>query len=147
MPHAREQIRDAAVTALTGLTTTGTRVYRSRIYPLAQAKLPGLAIYTKSESTDYATQARPRTLIRTLSVAVEAYVSANTDFDETIDDIASEVEAAMYTNLTLGGLAKDSKISGIEIDFSGDGENPVAVATLTIDITYVTTEGSPNTAV
>jgi len=147
MPHAREQIRDAVVTALTGLSTTGSNVYRSRIYPLAQAKLPGLAIYTKSELMDYATQARPRTIIRALTVAVEAYVSANADFDETIDDIASEVESAMYTNLTLGGLAKDSKISSVEIDFSGDGENPVAIATISIDVTYVTVEGSPNTAV
>ena len=34
MAHVRQQIRDAIVTALTGLTTTGTNVFRSRIYPL-----------------------------------------------------------------------------------------------------------------
>lgn len=147
MPHAREQIRDAVVTALTDLTTTERNVFRSRIYPMEQAKLPGLAIYTKSDSSEYVTLTPPRTLDRTLVVTVEAYVSANADFDETIDDISAEIETAMYTNRTLGGLARDSQILGVEVDFSGDGENPVAIAVFTIEIQYVTVEGSPTTAV
>lgn len=147
MPHAREQIRDAVVSALTDLATTGRNVFRSRIYPMEQAKLPGLAIYTKSDSSEYVTLTLPRTLDRTLVVTVEAYVSANADFDETIDDISAEIESAMYTNRTLGGLARDSQILGVEVDFSGDGENPVAIAVFTIEIQYVTVEGSPTTAV
>lgn len=40
MAHLREQIRDRVVTDLTGLTTTGSRVFRSRIYPLENNDLP-----------------------------------------------------------------------------------------------------------
>lgn len=147
MAHVREQIRDALVVAVTDLATTGRNVFRSRIYPMEQSKLPSLAVYTKSESSDYATQTVPRTLIRRLMANIEAYVSANEDYDETIDDIASEIESALYTNRLFNGLAKDSKITGVEVEFSGDAENPVAVATFGIEITYVTTEGSPDTAV
>ena len=66
MSHVRKQIRDAVVTALTGLSTTGSRVYKSRIYPLETGKLPGLAIYTKSEEIQNNTIGAPRTQIRIL---------------------------------------------------------------------------------
>ena len=36
MAHLRKQIRDNVVTALTGLSTTGSRVYGSRVYPMAR---------------------------------------------------------------------------------------------------------------
>ena len=51
MAHLRKQIRDNVVTALTGLSTTGSRVYASRVYP----NLPGLCVYTKSESVEILT--------------------------------------------------------------------------------------------
>jgi len=47
MSHARQQVRDAVVTAVTGLTTTSTRVYASRVYP--HDSLPSLAVYTLEE--------------------------------------------------------------------------------------------------
>ena len=49
MAHLRKQIRDNFVTALTSLSTTGSRVYASRVYPMAAANLPGLCVYAKSE--------------------------------------------------------------------------------------------------
>ena len=39
MAHVRKSIRDDVVSTLTGLTTTGTNVYQTRFYPLAEAKL------------------------------------------------------------------------------------------------------------
>ena len=52
MPHIRKQIRDAIATAVTGLTTTGSRVHKSRVNDLAASELPLLAIYTTSEQTN-----------------------------------------------------------------------------------------------
>ena len=34
MAHLRKQIRDDVVTTLTGLSTTGSKVYASRVYPI-----------------------------------------------------------------------------------------------------------------
>lgn len=45
MPTARQQIREALETQLTGLTTTGARVYTSRVYPLNEDNLPALRIF------------------------------------------------------------------------------------------------------
>jgi hypothetical protein len=47
LAHLRKQIRDNVVTALTGLSTTGSRVYGSRVYPMAAANLPGLCVYAR----------------------------------------------------------------------------------------------------
>nr|ADI23589.1 hypothetical protein [uncultured nuHF2 cluster bacterium HF0770_42C12] len=40
MAHVRQSIRDNVVTAVTGLSTTGSNVFRSRVYPLGTNKLP-----------------------------------------------------------------------------------------------------------
>lgn len=147
MAHIRKSIRDNITTALTGLTTTGSNVFQTRFYPLAEAKLPALAIYTKSETTEYGTVHVPRTQIRTLDVTVEAYVSGNTNVDNTLDTIATEVEEALATDLTRGGNAKETKVISFDADFSGDGENPVGIGRFAIEVVYVTLENDVETAV
>ena len=52
MSHVRQQIRERVATTLTGLTTTGSRVYQSRVYPLGPNNLPGLLVFTSSESSE-----------------------------------------------------------------------------------------------
>lgn len=143
MAHIRKLIRDNLVTSLTGLTTTKKNVFASRVHPLAAHRLPGLAIYTNSENIDYRTMNPPRTLIRTMSVNVEIYVKAASTFDDDIDKIVAEVEAALYTDLTRGGHAEDTKITSLDVQFSGDGDQPVAGARLDVEVTYFATEGSP----
>lgn len=145
MSHLRKQIRDAVVTALTGLTTTGTRVYKSRVYPLETGKLPGLCIYTKSEEISTTTINRPRTQIRNLEVIVEAYVMVNTNFDDTIDTISVQVEEALYNNALLGGLAKELNILSFDADYSGEGEKVVGVGRWTVNVIYTDKENDVET--
>ena len=92
MTHVRQQIRDDIVTTLTGLATTGSNVFRSRIFPLEETNLPALCIYTKSEASEYDTIGLPRSVNRVLDVAVEAYVKGVSNYDNTLDTIAVEVE-------------------------------------------------------
>jgi len=147
MAHIRKLIRDDITTTLTGLTTTGSNIYQTRVYPLADDKLPGLAIYTSSESSQYSTINPPRTQIRTLLVSVEIYVRGLTGYDNTLDQIALEIEEALYTDLTRGGYAKDTRVTSFEADFSGDGDEPVAYATMTIEVDYMTLENDLETSV
>jgi hypothetical protein len=147
MAHVRKLIRDNVTTTLTGLTTTGANVYQTRVYPLAEDKLPGLAIYTGSESTEYGTINPPRTQIRTLTVHVELYVKGLADYDDDLDQIALEVEEALYTDLTRGGYAKDTRVTAFEADFSGEGDQPVAYATMTIEVDYMTLENDVEASV
>ena len=146
MAHVRKQIRDAVVTALTGLTTTGSNVFRSRIYPLEKTKLPALCIFTRSETTEFDTMTISRSTQRNLDIAVEAYVSATANYDNTLDTIAVQVEEAIASDVTLGGLAKDAQVTAFEADFSGDGEQPVAVGRFTVAVQYRTAENDVETA-
>jgi len=145
--HVRKSIRDNVKTALTGLTTTGSNVYQTRVYPLAEDKLPGIAIYTRTEDTEYQTITVPRVKERTLRIAVEAYVKALTDYDDTLDKIALEVEAALYTDLTRGGFAKDTRVVSFDSQFSGDGDQPIAYATMEVEVDYFTGEDDAETAI
>lgn len=147
MSHVRQQIRDDIVTTLTGLTTTGSNVFRSRIFPLEDTSLPALCIYTKSEVSEYDTIGLPRSVNRVLDVAVEAYVKGVSNYDNTLDTIAVEVEEAIAADVTLGNLAKDAQITAFEADFAGDGEQPVAVGRFTITVEYRTVENDVETAV
>ena len=53
MAHVRQSIRDNAVTAVTGLSITGSNVFRSRIYPLGTNKLHALCVYANAETAEY----------------------------------------------------------------------------------------------
>lgn len=147
MAHVRQQIRDEIVTTLTGLGTTGSRVYRSRVYPVADNKLPGLLIYTSTEDIETVTITPPRTQMRALTLTVEAYVKGVSNFDNQVDTIAEEVEAALAQDVTRGGLAKDTTITGFEVEFNGDGDQPVAVGRLSVRIDYATLEDDASVAV
>jgi len=138
MSHVRQQIREYFKTTLTGLTTTGSNVHESRIYPLET--VPALVIYTKSETSEPQVIGTNRVLSRELEVVVEGYAKATTNFDDTIDTISKEVEEAIAADVTLGGLAKDSYISSTEIEFNGEGEKPLGYVALTFTTIYHTQE-------
>ena len=143
MAHVRKSIRDNIKTTLTGLTTTGSNVFASRVYPIGQAKLPGIILYTESESTAYLSMRPPRTQQKTPTVTAEIYVSGVANYDDTLDQICSEIEAALYTDITRGGFARDTKVVSFASGFSGDGDQPVAYAGINIQVDYVTIEGNP----
>jgi hypothetical protein len=144
MAHIRKLIRDNIETTLTGLSTTGSNVFASRVYPIQSAKMPGLCIYTSSETIEAQTIKPPRGLIRSLEVSVEAYVESATA-DDVLDTIAAEIEAAMTTDLTRGGNAKDTRLVSFEADFAGEGERPVVVGRFIFEIVYSTQETDAET--
>ena len=90
---------------------------------------------------------RPRTQIRRLSVAIEIYVKGVSNYDDTLDTICVEVEEALATDITRGGNAKDTNVLTMDAEFSGDGDQPVARATLTVEVFYNTKENDVETAV
>ena len=144
--HIRQQIRERVGTTLTGLTTTGSNVFQSRVFNLEESNLPAIIIYTKSEAGELLEMGSSRTLQRNLSLVVEAYVKAISNFDDTIDTIAKEVEAAMAADVTHNSLARDTFLESTEINYNGEGDQPLAVMEMTFNISYLTTEADPDTA-
>jgi hypothetical protein len=147
MSHVRQQIREYFGTTLTGLTTTGSNVFESRVYPLDNTTLPTLLIYTKSETSEPIVIGLDRVMSRELSVVVEGYVKSTANFDDTIDTISKEVEEAIAADRTLGGLAKDTFIESTEISFNAEGEKPLGFVSLTFISNYYVKEKNPDVAV
>jgi len=145
--HIRQQIREYFGTNLTGLTTTGSNVYQSRVYPLDNTRLPALLIYTKSEASEPIVIGIDRVMSRELSVVVEGYVKSTANFDDTIDTISKEVEEAIAADRTLGGLAKDTYLESTQIDFNAEGEKPLGFVSLTFISNYYVKEKNPDVAV
>lgn len=145
--HIRQQIRERVATTLTGLTTTGSRVYQSRVYPMAETNMPGILIYSTSEDSEIDVMGSTGTLNRLLNLTVEGYVKSTTEFDDKIDDICKEIETAMAGDQTINGLAKNSFLAGTEINYSGEGEQPIGVVTLNYVVQYRTATNAPDVAV
>lgn len=142
MAHLRQQIRERVATTLTGLTTTGSNVFQSRVYPIENTKLPCLLIYTREESSEPLDMSPPRTIEKRLSLVVEGYVKANSNYDDTIDTITKEVEVAIYGDRLINNLAKDSFLVSTDISFNGEGDNPLGIVVMTFEIPYHHTEGT-----
>tara|TARA_R110000824_G_scaffold82503_3_gene206801 strand:+ start:5742 stop:6185 length:444 start_codon:yes stop_codon:yes gene_type:complete len=138
MPHVRQSIRDNIVTAVTGLATTGSNVHRAQIYPLEHGNLPGLCVYSSVEDVAVDTMTGTRNLERTGDVIIEAFIRATSNYDNTMDTICAEVEAAMATDVTRGGNAKDCVLVRSEFEFSDEGDKPMAMARLTYAVLYRT---------
>lgn len=146
MAHVRKQIRDRMETVLSGAVTLATGgVYASRVYPLTQAKLPAVTVYSGSEASALQTMGS-KTLARDLSLIVDAYVRVTDTFDDDLDALCVQIEEAVAADYTLNGLAKNTVLTSTEIDFDSEAERPVGVARMTYTIRYVTTIGDVETA-
>lgn len=140
MSHLRQLIRQNIISTLSGNTSAGSNVFSTRYYPIEQAKLPAISVFTMSEGTDYATINYPRRQIRTLDVAVELFVSATSTIDDTLDDLAVQVEELLQNDVTRGGYAKNTDIVSFSADFDGSGEKPVGVGKFTVRVMYMNFE-------
>jgi len=145
--HIRQQIRERAGTVLTGLTTTGTNVFETRIYPLENTNLPALVIYTKNETSEPIVISTNRLMSRELELIVEVYVKQTSNFDDQVDKICKEVEVAISADTTLNGLAKDCFLQSTEIEYNTEGEQPLSYAVLTFLTNYYVQETAPDVAV
>lgn len=149
MAHARESIRKAVVTAVTSLTTTSTRVHSRPLHTHLVADLPNLSVVTangpETKSSSFENEYSSMEM-RALPVTIEGRVCTLTDYEDTLDDIAAEVEAAMMTNAALWALANDVELLSTAIEIDGDGEKPVGVITMEWVVTYRVDSTAPTTA-
>ena len=106
MAHKRTSIRNNVTTTLTGLTTTGSNVFESRIYPNELSKLPLLNIYSNTETSELSSIGK---IERNEEIRVEGFDKETTNGDEALDTIAKEAEVALGTDMNRGGHAKEKK--------------------------------------
>ncbi len=145
--HVRRQIREAVGIVLTGLATTGARVFQSRSYPLEAADLPGLLISTESEAVEYVDINAPALQQRRLTLRVNAIATATADLDDALDGICKEVETALASpGATLAALAKAITLASVTMGIDVSGAQPIGRASLEYVVEYFVRENAPDVA-
>ena len=103
--HRAEQIVLAVITKVTGLTTTGNRVFRSRTADLPDNALPALVVHLGPDSpvSDGASSSF-RFIDGDLTVGIDAVVKEKTDTlaEQKLNLIRKEVTIALMADYTLG---------------------------------------------
>ena len=142
MPHARQQIREQLVTTLTGLNSTGSRVFDRPIF--AYDVLPALTIYADRDTVDDDLSSKTRNW-HNLQLRVEARAKAKAGVEDVIDTICAEIETAISADTTLNGKVVEVYLEDTGIEYSTEQEKPLALATLTFTAVYRIAPGAPNT--
>lgn len=148
MTHVRTQIRGAAATALTGLTTTGARVFKSRIRPADDDELPCLLVYCDDErDIEKTTAGNPGRLSRPLELIIKGLAKKTAALDDELDKIALEVEVAIAANVTLGGLVREGAwLRDIGVTMNEEMETPCGEIVMVFSATYSTNSNAPEVA-
>ena len=140
--HVRQQLREAVATLVTSLTTTGTNVFQSRVYPLQTSELPCLVITTDGDQVDNITMNNPAQQQRETLVRIAAYARATTTLDDTLDLICKEVEIAIAGAST--SLVKGLMYNGCQIDIEAIGDQPVGKASMIFSKDLYTESNAPD---
>lgn len=101
--HLHTQIRAALVAALTGLPSSGARVFANRLYAIAQTDLPALRVSLDEERVEVGSIHAPVLLERQVVLVVECCALANAGLDAACDQMQMEVEMALAAGLTVAG--------------------------------------------
>lgn len=120
--HVRRQLRDAVAAAVTGLATSGARVYTESARIMQDQHLPGLKIYTGDEAGEDETIHSPSVRARTVELVVECVAKAESGMDDTLDQMALEVEQALASGVTVDGQPVALPYDGLESRSTGEPE-------------------------
>ena len=134
MTTKREQILDRIITVLAGTTNVSTRIYRSRVVPLARSESPALVVEPISD------QATQNTSLPTLdwSLQVRVAVIVRGDVpDEVADPIVESLHSKLMADLTLNGHAIDVQPVGVDFQMI-DADQPAGLISTNWNIRYRT---------
>jgi hypothetical protein len=142
--HLHKQIREAAATALTGLTTSGARVYQNRLHPFDSTSLPGLRISLAGDSVTPETIHHPHIQSHQLALVVECVAAAVADLDDKCDLMSKEVEIALASGITVAGRTLRPTLAGSRYDEEAGG-TPAGSKRLNFTVDYECLNTTPDT--
>ena len=134
MTTKREQVLAAIATTLAGTTGVGTRIYRSRVEPLARQESPAIVIEPVSDTAEQNTSLP--TLDWSLVVRVAVIVRGMVP-DQLADPIVADAHSKIMADLTLGGYAIDVQPQSVSFDLV-EADQPAGVIALDYLVRYRT---------
>lgn len=129
----RETILARIVSALAGTTGVSTRIYRSRVEPLARGEAPAIVVEPISDSAQQDTLG---TLLWTMTVRVAIIVRGNVP-DQLADPILMDVHAKLMGDATLGGYVIDMLPTTVSFE-NLEADQPAGVVSAEFSVTYRT---------
>jgi len=134
MTTRRETILAAVRTALTGTTGVGSRIYRSRVEPMARAESPAIVVEPVSDTAQQNTSLP--TLDWSLTVRVAVIVRGAIP-DQIADPVVESLHAKLMADLTLGGVAIDVQPQSVNFEMV-EADQPAGVISCDFLIRYRT---------
>ena len=134
MTTRRENILDDIVSSLSGTTNVSTRIYRSRVVPLARGESPAIVVEPVSDTPEQNTSLP--TLDWTLVVRVSVIVRGDKP-DEIADPIIESLHSKIMADLTLGGYAIDVQPGTVSFEMV-DADQPAGVVSCEYLVRYRT---------
>ncbi len=144
--HLHKQIRAAVVSKLTGLTTSGSRVYANRLAPLPDATSPSLLVTLDEETAEPLTMHSPQAQERRLQLSVGAVAKAASGVDDTLDLMSKEVEGALATGITVGSRSLECVYAGMAFE-DELSDKPVGIKRMRFFITYTAMSNAPDSLI
>lgn len=142
MTTRRETILTAVRTALTNTTNVGTRIYRSRVEPMARAESPAIVVEPVSDQAEQNTSLP--TLDWSLTVRISVIVRGAIP-DQVADPIVESLHSKVMADLTLGGVAMDVRPVSVNFELV-EADQPAGVISCDYLIRYRTANANLATA-
>ena len=147
MAHLVAQIVGAAVTTLTGLATTGDKVFDNLFGTFQEEDLPALRVYEGAEAVEAVDIHADPLLERTMDLIVECTAKASTeDVSSLVRSMREEVEVAIAADDTLGGLAASCLLAGYDPEVDLEADLPILIGRMTFRVRYFTRAQDPTVA-
>jgi hypothetical protein len=133
MATRRETILAAVRTALIGTAGVGTRIYRSRVEPVARAESPAVVVEPLTDEADNSVVPKLdwRLIVR-IAVIVRGVVP-----DQQADPVVEDIHKKLLSDATLTGMV--TEIVPVRVTFdSMDADQPAGVVLMDYSIRYRT---------
>lgn len=134
MTTKRESILADIASSLSGTVQVGSRIYRSRVEPLARGESPAIVIEPISDTAEQVT-ALP-TLDWSLTVRVSVIVRSAVP-DQAADPIVEDLHSKIVSDLTLGGYAIDVQPQSVNFELV-EADQPAGVISCIYLVRYRT---------
>lgn len=148
--HQRKLIRHKVTEILKAAQTDcGEKWHPSRARGLWPNELPAGMVYTLDEEVTGAKETAPRELKRSVSLSIEFARKGESEqgapelfggatLDDQMDDLAEQIEQALFADDTLGGLAADCYLTRTMFGIEIDGEEVSMTGRMTFTVEYYT---------
>lgn len=141
MSHIRQQLREIVAATVTGLATTGTNVFQSRVYPMEEDVLPCLLVYTTGD--EVIDESIGSLIGRRMQVVIEGKTKAATNLDDTLDAISEQVEVSLGAPVVIAGQSTLLDYEGCEISME-ESDRPAGIITMRYSALIYTQRTTPS---